>query len=126
MMRFFTNLIAGAALALTGTLSLTGPADAHAFLRHAVPLVGSTIPAAPPVMTLDYTEGVEPNFSQVVVKDAQGQQVDKNDLHIAPHDQKRLVIGLQPLKPGAYTVEWHVTSVDTHHTEGTFTFTVQP
>jgi methionine-rich copper-binding protein CopC len=125
-MRPFAGLITIAALVLTWMLSMTGAADAHAFLRHAVPLVGSTIPASPPEMTLDYTEGVEPNFSQVVVKDAQGQQVDKADLHIAPNDQKRLVIGLQALKPGTYTVEWHVTSVDTHHTDGTFTFTVQP
>lgn len=125
-MRPFASLIAVAALVLTGLLSLTGPADAHAFLRHAVPLVGSTIPAAPPVLTLDYTEGVEPRFCQVVVQDARGQRVDKGDLHAAPNDEKRLLLGLLPLKPGTYKVEWHVTSVDMHHTEGTFTFTVQP
>jgi methionine-rich copper-binding protein CopC len=125
-MRSAARLIAVAALALTWMLSWTGAADAHAFLRHAVPLVGSNIPTAPPVLTLDYTEGVEPRFCQVVVHDAQGQQVDKGDLHAAPSDEKRLLLGLQPLKQGTYTVEWHVTSVDTHHTEGTFTFTVQP
>jgi methionine-rich copper-binding protein CopC len=125
-MRPFATSTAVAALVLTWLLSWTGAADAHAFLRHAMPLVGSTIPSSPPNLTLDYTEGVEPNFCQVVVKDAQGQQVDKGDLHAAPKDEKRLLLGLQPLKPGAYTVEWHVTSVDTHHTEGTFTFTVQP
>src|SRR5579862_7843947 len=118
----FTSIV----LALAVLLPWAGTADAHAFLRHAIPLVGSTIPQAPAVMTLDYTEGVEPRFSTVVVTDAQGQRVDKNDLHRAEGNEQRLLLGLQTLKPGTYKVEWHVTSVDTHRTEGTFTFTVQP
>ena len=35
-----------------------------------------------------------------------------------------LQIGLKSLPPGTYTVSWHVVSVDTHPTEGTFTFEV--
>jgi hypothetical protein len=30
------------------------------------------------------------------------------------------------LTAGAYTVHWHAVSVDTHHTQGTFQFTVKP
>jgi copper resistance protein C len=30
------------------------------------------------------------------------------------------------LAAGAYTVHWHAVSVDTHHTQGTFEFTVKP
>ncbi|MGH6674956.1 MAG: copper resistance protein CopC [Xanthobacteraceae bacterium] len=30
------------------------------------------------------------------------------------------------LKPGIYIVSWHVVSVDTHHTQGTYKFTVAP
>ncbi len=125
-MRRFHTLIATGVLALTVLPLWVGTAEAHALLRHAIPLVGSTIPQAPTVLTLDYSEGVEPRFSSVVVTDAQGQRVDKNDLHRAEGNEQRLSLGLQPLKPGTYKVEWHVTSVDTHRTEGTFTFTVQP
>jgi hypothetical protein len=125
-MRRIAYLPAIAALVLTWTLAGTSAASAHAFLAHANPLVGSTVPAAPPVLTLDYTEGVETAFSTVVVKAADGQRVDKNDLHNAPGNEKRIVTGLLPLKTGTYTVEWHVTSVDTHKTEGTFTFSVGP
>jgi methionine-rich copper-binding protein CopC len=103
-----------------------GAAHAHAFLRHASPAVGSTLSVSPPEMTLDYTEAIEPRFSGVDVLDAQGQHVDAGDLHLAPDNPKRLVIGLKKLGPGTYTVKWHVVSVDTHHTEGTFTFSVQP
>lgn len=119
--------LVGAALLVLGAAALgTGPAHAHAFLRHASPAVGSTIATVPPEMTLDYTEGVEPRFSSVEVLNAQGQRVDAGDLHVAPDNQKRLIIGLKKLPPGAYTVQWHVVSVDTHHTEGKFSFSVQP
>jgi len=30
------------------------------------------------------------------------------------------------LPPGIYTVIWHVTSIDTHKTEGRYQFTVGP
>jgi methionine-rich copper-binding protein CopC len=33
-------------------------------------------------------------------------------------------IGLKPLAPGSYRVRWHALSVDTHNTEGSFSFTV--
>lgn len=125
-MRRTAYLPAVAALVLAWTLAGTSVAFAHAFLAHANPLVGSTVPTAPPMLTLDYTEGVETAFSTVVVKSADGQRVDKNDLHNAPGNEKRIVTSLQPLKAGTYTVEWHITSVDTHKTEGTFTFSVGP
>jgi methionine-rich copper-binding protein CopC len=32
----------------------------------------------------------------------------------------------KPLSAGAYTVHWQAVSVDTHHTQGTFEFTVKP
>ena len=37
-----------------------------------------------------------------------------------------LQIGLKSLPPGTYLVSWHVVSVDTHPTEGTFTFDIKP
>jgi methionine-rich copper-binding protein CopC len=35
-----------------------------------------------------------------------------------------LHVGLKPLPPGTYRVHWRVLSVDTHTTEGSFTFQV--
>ena len=104
----------------------TGAVEAHAYLQRAAPLVGSTIPASPPDLTLDYSEPIESHFSAVVVMDAAGQRVDKNDVHVSPENPKRLVVGLHPLKQGTYKVEWHIISVDTHRTDGRFTFSVQP
>jgi hypothetical protein len=103
---------------------LAGAAQAHAYLQHASPASGAQVATAPPSLTLTFTQGVNVRFSAVVVRNGQGAEVDKGDLHAAPGNQKRLIIGLQPLKPGSYTVRWNVTSVDTHKTEGTFIFTV--
>jgi hypothetical protein len=35
-----------------------------------------------------------------------------------------MTIGLKAIGPGSYKVHWHALSVDTHSTEGTFTFHV--
>jgi copper resistance protein C len=110
------------ALTLASPLAAT-PAFAHAFLERARPAVGSEIPASPPAVVITYTEGVEPHFSQIEVHDAAGARVDKADVH-TDGDITRLAVSLPQLPPGTYTVIWHVTSVDTHKTEGQFTFTV--
>jgi hypothetical protein len=120
-----TRLLAFAAAALLALATATA-AQAHAFLTHATPAVGSTVAAAPAELTLDYTEAVEPHFCHVQVLDAAGQQVDAGNLHAAPDDPKRLLLGLKPLPPGSYTVQWRVVAADTHHTEGKFTFSVRP
>jgi methionine-rich copper-binding protein CopC len=35
-------------------------------------------------------------------------------------------VPLKALRPGTYRVSWHAVSIDTHRTEGAFTFTVKP
>ena len=116
-----------AALALLiAPAGFVSPAHAHAYLRRADPAVGSTVPAAPPVVTCDFTEELEPSFSKLEVDDASGKRVDAGNMHLAPGDAKQMVIGLHKVGPGTYTVVWHAVSVDTHRTEGRFTFTVAP
>jgi copper resistance protein C len=104
----------------------TGEASAHAFLDHAVPAVGSTVAVSPPEVSAWFTEEVEPAFSKIEVTDASGNRVDKGDSHVDPSDPTLLHVSLKSLGPGTYQVHWHVVSVDTHHTQGDFTFTVGP
>ena len=99
-------------------------AQAHAFLDHASPAVGSSVPAAPPVVTLWFTQDLEPAFSDVTVTNEAGQRLDLGNAHIPQGSPAELQIGLKQLPPGTYLVSWHVVSVDTHPTEGTFTFEV--
>ncbi|HIH4669070.1 TPA: copper resistance protein CopC [Citrobacter amalonaticus] len=40
--------------------------------------------------------------------------------------KKQLIVPLdETLKPGQYTVNWHVVSVDGHKTKGQYTFSVK-
>jgi len=113
-------------LLLPALLLPASPAFAHAFLHHASPPVGSEIPVSPPAATIMFTQGVEPDFSTIEVDNAQGTRVDKSDPHLVGGDQTKLAVSLPKLPPGRYTVIWHVTSVDTHKTEGRFNFSVSP
>ncbi|HVH73684.1 MAG TPA: copper resistance protein CopC [Stellaceae bacterium] len=108
-------------------LALAAPrADAHAFLDHASPAVGSTVHGSPAQVQLFYTQNLEPAFSTVKVVDANGKQVDKGNKAVDPKNPAELEISLNALPPGDYKVIWRVLSVDTHTTEGKFDFTVAP
>jgi methionine-rich copper-binding protein CopC len=113
-------------LVVLAMFGLTSPAFAHAFLERATPPVGSEVAASPPELSLTFTEGVEPAFSTIEVRDANGAAVPTDKPHVAPGNNQRLIIGLPKLQPGIYTVIWHATSADTHKTEGSFKFTVRP
>jgi len=119
MRRIWVALVAGAL-----TIFVAPSARAHAFLDHASPAVGSSVPTAPPVVTLWFTQDLEPAFVDVTVTNEAGQRVDLGNAHIPQGSPAQLQIGLKPLSRGTYTVSWHVVSVDTHPTEGTFTFEV--
>ena len=96
-------------------------AQAHAFLDHASPLVGSTVPAAPHDVVLTFTQNLEPAFSTAQVTDSSGARVDQGKAAVSGNT---MTVGLKALGPGSYKVHWHALSVDTHTTEGAFTFTV--
>ena len=103
------------------------PAErAHAFLDHASPAVGSSVPVPPAAVALWFTQDLEPAFSEVTVTNEAGQRVDLGNAKIPQDNPAELQVGLHPLGPGTYLVSWHVVSVDTHPTEGTFTFEIKP
>jgi methionine-rich copper-binding protein CopC len=115
----------GAGLLVSLLLAATG-AGAHAFLDRAEPRVGGHVRTPPSQVTLWFTERLEPAYSRVKVVNEAGQQVDKGDVSIDPADPRVLRVSLPPLGAGPYRVIWRVLSVDTHVTEGDFTFRVAP
>ncbi len=98
-----------------------GSASAHAHLDHAVPAVGSTVSEPPHDLTIWFTQNLEAAFSTVAVSDASGASVADGAATISANTMH---VGLKPLAAGTYKVHWHAVSVDTHTTEGDFTFTV--
>ncbi len=77
-MRGIVIALAAGALAIGSTT----PARAHAFLDHASPAVGSSVPASPPSVTLWFTQDLEPAFSGVTVTNESGQRVDLGNAQI--------------------------------------------
>jgi len=108
------------------TMAPAFEAGAHAFLDHAMPAVGSTIHGSPAQVRLWFTQELEAAFSTVQVQDRDGRRVDKQDKHVDPANPALLQVTLPQLAPGRYRVVWRVLSVDTHVTEGDFTFDVVP
>ncbi len=102
-------------------LLLTGQASAHAFLDHAEPRVGNTVATAPSEVTLWFTQKLEPAFSTIAVTNAAGQRVDSGKTRVSG---TQMSISLRPGGTGTYHVTWHVLSVDTHTTDGSFIFKV--
>jgi methionine-rich copper-binding protein CopC len=103
--------------------ALVTPACAHAFLQHANPGAGAVVANAPKAIALEFSEPLEPTFSGVTVNDAAGHDVaaahaviNGNFMHIV----------LNPLTAGRYRVAWRAVSVDTHRTEGAYSFTIKP
>ena len=111
--------------ALLFALTMSSDADAHAFLLKSDPTVGATV-AAPKTLRLEFSEAVELAFSGVEVVKGSGGAVPTQNVRLNGNDHKVLLADLPPLSPGAYHVKWHVVSVDTHRTEGDFTFSVKP
>jgi methionine-rich copper-binding protein CopC len=120
IMRKYVLFIAAAVLCAMPTF-----ARAHAFLDHANPKVGSTVNPAPQEVVLWFTQQLEPAFSSIEVRNAQGASVTAGKASVGG-DRTQLRVPLKTLPPGSYKVIWRVLSVDTHRSEGNFIFRVGP
>ena len=120
-----TTRIIAAAFVLVEMLIAPPAVRAHAFLDHSDPAVGSTVPTAPGVLHIWFTQELEPAFSWIQVADKSGAAVNDGPASVDPNNKQEMDIKLKPLHAGTYTVKWHALSVDTHTTEGDFTFQVK-
>jgi methionine-rich copper-binding protein CopC len=102
-------------------LFVTGEAMAHAFLDHAEPRVGNKVAAPPREVALWFTQKLESAFSSITVTNAAGERIDTGKTRVSG---SQMSVSLRPGGTGTYHVNWRVLSVDTHTTEGNFTFQV--
>jgi methionine-rich copper-binding protein CopC len=100
---------------------VSGKAVAHALLDHAEPRVGNKVSAAPQEVTLWFTQKLEPAFSSITVTNAAGQRVDAGKTRVSGN---QMSVSLRSGGTGTYRVIWRVLSVDSHTTNGSFTFQV--
>ena len=96
---------------------------AHSFPEQETPSAGQTVPSPPSEVAIKFDAPIEKLFAKLEVTGADG----TNHAEGAPQvsdDGTRLSIKVPTLKPGEYTVKWAVVCIDTHHTQGSYTFTV--
>jgi methionine-rich copper-binding protein CopC len=96
---------------------------AHAYPSLVSPADGSTVTQPPREIRIQFTEGVELEFSRVDIKSSNGEKVSQGKLRKVAEDT--LAVDVKPLPAGNYSIEWQVLSVDTHITEGVLRFTVK-
>ncbi|OCJ28091.1 MULTISPECIES: CopC domain-containing protein YobA [unclassified Serratia (in: enterobacteria)] len=98
---------------------------AHAHLKVQTPAADATVSSAPKVLTLNFSEGIEPNFSGVKVTGPDNAVVKTGKLDLDPSNNTQINVPIEgDLAAGKYQVSWHVVSVDGHKTKGQYSFTV--
>ncbi len=107
-------------------MAAPGAALAHAMLDRAMPPVGSSQSTAPRDVVLTFTEDLEGAFSTIEVRNESGALVSNGKAQVDARQRTQLRVPLKALSPGTYKVIWRVLSVDTHRTQGDFTFKVGP
>lgn len=112
------------ALIVLTLLGLVSTAAAHGVLQRTEPRGGSTLKSAPAQVRLEFTGAIEPAYSRVQVLDGGGRRVDLGDSRVDPDNRALLRVSLPTLPPGRYKVAWRVLSIDSHVTEGDFTFRI--
>jgi copper resistance protein C len=121
MTRLKIAIYAVAALAIVMANAIV--VSAHSFPETEIPSAGQTVSTAPAEVTINFDAPIEKLFAKLEVTGADG----TNEAVGAPQisdDARRMSVKVSSLKPGDYTVKWAVVGIDTHHTEGSYTFTV--
>lgn len=114
-----------AAISTLFSLALFSPAFAHSHLQLSDPVDGAELSTPPDAITITFTEQPEVALSRILVTDANGAVVDSGKPMADAQDKNTLHLKLPTLNPGAYKVNWDVTSVDTHKSGGNFGFQVK-
>lgn len=109
--------------ALLTLMASAGSAFAHAHLEQSTPAADSTVNSASE-LRLVFSEGIEQAFTKVAVS-RDHSQVKVSSIKTEPGDKKVLIVTpAEPLSAGKYNVEWNAVSVDTHKSQGSYSFTV--
>jgi methionine-rich copper-binding protein CopC len=97
--------------------------SAHSFPESEAPAAGQTVNEPPSEVRIKYDAPIEKLFAQLAVLDSSGQNLAQGAPTVSD-DGYILTVKLPRLKPGNYLVKWRVVGIDTHHTEGSFSFSV--
>jgi len=100
-------------------------ASAHASRVRSTPGTNSSLPQAPAEIRIWFDEPLEPNYSRIELRTANGERLALADSRVDEDDPRQLFVPLPELADGLYTVSWRVISAaDGHPTQGSFVFGV--
>jgi copper resistance protein C len=100
-----------------------GVASAHSFPEKETPAAGETMATSPPAVSIKFDAPIERLFAQLQVIGPDGKDQAAGPPEIAA-DGYTMQVKVPALNPGDYTVKWAVVCIDTHHTNGSYEFTV--
>ena len=98
-------------------------ARAHSFPASENPAAGQTLPGPPPQVAITYDAPIEKLFASLEVLNSAGVNQAAGSPQVSA-DGSTMSVPIAHLAPGDYTVKWRVVCADTHHTEGSYSFTV--
>jgi copper transport protein len=112
-------------LALALALLLARPVAAQTNLLRSEPAAGAQLDRSPPSLTLEFSQELDPAFSQAQLFDSQNQLVEPGPGVVDPATPRMLRLILPDLSQGSYTARWRVrSSIDGHISQGSLPFGV--
>lgn len=118
-----TRRLAITTCALVLAIAAPSASHAHSFPASENPSAGQTLAIPPPTVAITYDAPIEKLFASLEVDNTAGVNQAAAPPQVSP-DGSTLSVPVAHLAPGDYTVKWRVVCIDTHHTEGSYSFTV--
>ena len=114
-----------ALLGLAAGVAPAGAVFAHALLLRSTPAPNAMLARAPASIELWFSEPLEPALSGAQLLDSGLQKVPTIGTVFDPADPGHIVVPVNALEPGFYTVAWKTLSrADGHEARGSFPFTI--
>jgi methionine-rich copper-binding protein CopC len=118
----------GAAFLLSlWAFSVPDLAHGHARYIRSEPPFGALLKEPPNQVTIWFTQELASTGNQIKVMDQMGRRMEVDEAKVSFDDPKSMSVsvGIDPLPPGVYLVEWNsVSAEDKDVLEGSFTFSV--
>ena len=108
---------------MVALLAFASAVAAHSFPEEQHPAAGQTLSTAPSEVRIKFDAPIEKLFAKLQVFDTSGKNHAVGTPQVSA-DGIELSTKLDNLTPGEYTVKWAVVCVDTHHTEGSYSFSI--
>lgn len=121
--RFMRTSFVGLVSAIV-LIALATTARAHSFPEKEAPSAGQTLSAPPAEVSIKFDAPIEHLFAKLEVDGPDGKNCAAGDPMFGG-DTRTLAVKVGALAPGVYTVKWAVVGIDTHHTNGSYVFTVK-